>query len=276
MPLKLMYITNKPDVAKIAQKAGVDRIWIDLEYMGKEKRQAGMNSVKSHHTVSDIAIIKPLMQESELLVRVNPMFDGSKDEIDAVVETGADIVMLPMFKTRSEAERFLDYLDGRAKALLLFETREAAEDAQAILDLPGIDEVHIGLNDLHLAYHKQFMFELLLDGTVERLCAILREKRYTYGFGGIARIGYGAVPAEYIITEHYRLGSTMAILSRSFCDANQVADPYMVSGLFEEGIKNIRQKEKEVLAYTQEQYMENYRILAQKINAVVRQMADNA
>ena len=31
MFLKLMYITNSVDVALIAEKYGVDRIWIDLE-----------------------------------------------------------------------------------------------------------------------------------------------------------------------------------------------------------------------------------------------------
>ena len=35
MALKLMYITNRPDVALIAEKYGVDRIWIDLETLGK-------------------------------------------------------------------------------------------------------------------------------------------------------------------------------------------------------------------------------------------------
>lgn len=45
--LKLMYITNDPDVAMIAQKAGIDRIWVDLETLGKEERQKGFNTVKS-------------------------------------------------------------------------------------------------------------------------------------------------------------------------------------------------------------------------------------
>ena len=31
MALTLMYITNNPDVAAVAQSCGVDRIWIDLE-----------------------------------------------------------------------------------------------------------------------------------------------------------------------------------------------------------------------------------------------------
>ena len=29
MPLKLFYITNEPEIAKIAETAGVDRIFID-------------------------------------------------------------------------------------------------------------------------------------------------------------------------------------------------------------------------------------------------------
>lgn len=34
-----MYITNNPEVASIADRAGVDRIFIDLERHGKEERQ---------------------------------------------------------------------------------------------------------------------------------------------------------------------------------------------------------------------------------------------
>ena len=41
MSLTLMYITNKPEIAKVAQIAGVDRIWVDMEYIGKEIRQHG-------------------------------------------------------------------------------------------------------------------------------------------------------------------------------------------------------------------------------------------
>ncbi|MEN1937267.1 aldolase/citrate lyase family protein [Paenibacillus sp. 102] len=268
MPLTLMYITNKPDIAKIAEAAGVDRIWVDLEYMGKEERQAGLNTVKSKHSIDDVSLIKSVLSSSELLVRVNPIFEGSKIEIENVVRNGADAIMLPMFKTKQEVEQFIEYVDGRAKVVLLLETKEAAENIEEILEAQGIDEVHIGLNDLHLAYKKKFMFELLIDGTVERLCKILQDKNYVYGFGGIARVGFGSVPAEYIITEHYRLGSSLAILSRSFCDANIVEDPYKVSEIFKEGIKNIRQKEKEASLYSQVQFETNYQILEQKINLV--------
>ena len=37
MALNLMYITNNPEVALIAEETGVDRIMIDLEIIGKEE-----------------------------------------------------------------------------------------------------------------------------------------------------------------------------------------------------------------------------------------------
>ena len=86
MFLKLMYITNNLEVALIAQKNGIERIWIDLETMGKEERQKGLDSVKSQHAIDDIRKIKPHLTVSEMLVRVNPWFDDSKKEIDAVID----------------------------------------------------------------------------------------------------------------------------------------------------------------------------------------------
>lgn len=54
MGLKLMYITNNPEVAQIAERAGVDRIFVDMEYIGKSERQGGMDTVQSHHTLEDV------------------------------------------------------------------------------------------------------------------------------------------------------------------------------------------------------------------------------
>ena len=47
--LTLMYITNSPEIALIAQANGVQRVWVDLETLGKEERQKGRNTVKSNH-----------------------------------------------------------------------------------------------------------------------------------------------------------------------------------------------------------------------------------
>ena len=158
MALKLMYITNQPDVAKIAQASGVDRIFVDMEYIGKDIRQGGMDTVQCHHTYEDIVAVRKVISVSELLVRVNPIHNetdqycSSKDEIDRVTACGADIIMLPYFKTCEEVEKFISYVNGRAKTMLLLETPEASEVLDRIISLKGLDFVHIGINDLSLGY----------------------------------------------------------------------------------------------------------------------------
>ena len=244
--LDLMYITNKPAVARIAQDAGVDRIFIDLERIGKAERQGGMDTVQSLHSIDDIKNLKPLLNRSSLLVRSNPIYENSREEINAIIESGADIVMLPFFKTVNEAAKFIDIVNGRAKVNLLVETPGAVEKIDAILELDGIDEIHIGLNDLHLAYGMKFMFELLSNGLVESLGKKILAKGIKFGFGGIARLGYGELPAERIITEHYRLGSTCAILSRSFCNTDRISDEIEIRKIFEVGLKEIRGLERQI------------------------------
>ena len=278
MALKLMYITNRPDVAQVAQKCGVDRIFVDMEYIGKEERQGGLDTVKSHHTVEDVKNLRKVLNETELLVRVNPIHEAgenwcsSKEEIDAVVEAGADIIMLPMAKTVDEIKKFVEYVGGRTKTMLLLETAEAKENIKEMLDVGGIDMVHIGLNDLHLSYGMKFMFQLLTDGTVEELCKIIGSYSIPYGFGGIARLGFGMLPAEHVIAEHYRLGSSMAILSRSFCDIYKTSDMAEIQRLFEQELKKIREYETELTKKDNDFFIENQKetaclvdIIAQKI-----------
>ena len=251
MALKLMYITNRPEIAQIAETAGVDRIFVDLEYIGKAERQGGMDTVQSHHTLDDVKRISEAITTAELLVRVNPIHDAteeyisSEEEIDKAIENGADIIMLPFFKKTDEVKRFLSAVNKRAKTMLLFETPEAVRIADEVLLIDGIDSVHIGLNDLSIGYGKKFMFELLTDGTVERLCNKFREKNIQYGFGGIASLGKGMVPAEMIIKEHYRLGSTCAILSRSFCNVDKITHFGIISSTFVNGMRAIREFEAE-------------------------------
>ena len=257
-----MYITNDLDVALIAQKYGVDRVWIDLETLGKEKRQKGLDSVKSRHQISDISKIKPHLTTSEMLVRINPWHDGSVDEVDAVIEAGADIIMLPYWKTVEEVERFLRVVGGRCATTLLLETKEAVEIVEKILALRGIDEIHIGLNDLHLSYNLDFMFELLSNGLVEKLCKMFKAKGIPYGFGGIAKIGDGAVPAEQVILEHYRLGSTRAILSRSFCDYLKIGDIGEVDRIFKLNVQKLRAFENHAGEATEEEMRSNQEKLA--------------
>lgn len=278
MALTLMYITNNPRVAEIAQEAGVNRVWVDLEYIGKELRQAGMNTVKSHHTVEDVAALRKVVATSQLQVRVNPIHEatkdycGSKEEIDNVIEAGAEIVMLPMFKTPEEVEKFVEYVDKRARVLLLCETREAAERIDEIMSVPGIDEMYVGLNDLHLSYGQKFMFQPLCDGKMDRLAEHIKAKGLCFGFGGIARVGFGMLPAEYIIGEHYRLGSTAAILSRGFCNMNMVDNPEDVRDLFIQGVCDIRVREKECELFNEKQFADNHEEVVKRVAQIVAEI----
>ena len=261
--LNLMYITKDPRVAAIADRAGVDRVFLDLETVGKNLRQGGMNTVQSDHTPADVAAVRPVLTKAELLVRVNPVYPGSKEEIESVIGAGADVLMLPYFKSKAEAETFLSYVDGRAKTMLLFETPEAVDHLDDILSLPG-DEYHIGLNDLHLGYGKRFMFQLLADGTVETLCRAFAGTGQPYGFGGVAGVGTGALPAELIIGEHVRLGSSRAILARSFCNTQLVTDYEEIEGIFQAGIPKIRAAEEQWKSCTVQE-REGNRLLVRKI-----------
>lgn len=273
--IKLMYITNRPSIARIAESAGVDRIFIDMESLGKQTRQGGMDTVQSHHTFEDVTNIRASITDAELLVRCNPIHDaclgycGSDEELEKIIGNGADVIMLPYFKTPEEVAFFIEKVGGRVKTDLLVETPEAAEAIDEILAIPGIDEVHIGINDLSLGYHKKFMFELFCDGTVEKLCEKFREAGIPFGIGGIASLGRGMLPAEYLIKEHYRLGSTAAILSRSFCNANKIENINIIRRIFQNGIQDIRAFEHECSQADAASMLENKKKLERIVTDIV-------
>lgn len=269
-----MYITNKPAVAEIAEQAGVDWIFLDMEFIGKDARQSGLDTVQNHHTVKDIANIKAAMKKAKVLVRVNPIhealldYPSSKDEIDASIEAGADILMLPFFKTVDEVKDFIKYVDGRAKTLLLMETVEAANLVDEILEVPGIDMIHLGLNDMHLELGMKFMFELLANGAVEKLGNKIKSKGIPFGFGGIATLDGGALPGSMVLKEHVRLGSSMVIVSRTFCNTDIVTDLNEVKSIFDKGISGLRALEKEASKADAAYLEENRKAVVAAVNKI--------
>ena len=132
--LKLMYITNNINFARAAEETGVDRIFIDLETLNKKERQKGRNTFISTHKAEDVAIMRSILKKSQLLVRVNPINELSEEEINFVIDKGADIVMLPMFKSRGEVEKFIDIIGGRCSNMLLLEHVEAVKNLDDVLN----------------------------------------------------------------------------------------------------------------------------------------------
>ena len=113
------------------------------------------------------------------------------------------------------------------------------------------------------------MFELLTDGTVENLCEKFKAVGIPYGFGGIAKLGNGLLPAEKVIMEHYRLGSSRAILSRSFCDYSKIESIEEIDHIFKENMAILREYEKNVAVMTSESFERNYADVCTAVDEIV-------
>jgi len=215
MPIDLLLISSNPDVAAYAVDCGVDRIFVDLEIHGKRERQGHLDTVLSGHSLADVEIVRQAVSVP-LLVRINPLHAGSAAEVESALSAGADQIMLPMFHRVADVVTLIALVRGRAKIIPLVETPAAMARLPGLVELDDISEYFIGLNDLHLGLGLDFMFEILSDGLVDHMANVIKAGRRRFGFGGIARIGQGAVPGEMVLGEHVRLGSSAVILSRSF------------------------------------------------------------
>ena len=112
--MEFIFITNNVQHARTAIQAGVDRIMVDLEILGKIQRQGHLDTRISNHMVNDIHSMRFNIPTCNLTARVNPLNKCSKSEINSCIEAGADTLMLPMFTTDSEVEEFVSLVSGRA------------------------------------------------------------------------------------------------------------------------------------------------------------------
>lgn len=264
--MKLMLLTGDPKFAKKAEECGVDRIFLDLEYIDKADRQKGRNTFITENTVKDVAPLREVLSKSELLVRVNPVNPLSEQEINAVCDAGADIIMLPMVYDAEDVKKFVDLVDGRAKTVPMIETTQSMTRIDDILGVDGVDELYVGLNDLHIGLKLNFMFEVLSGGLMDYMAEKIRARGIPFGFGGMAKIGEGMLPAEKILAEHFRLGSSSVILSRTF--RNEIdAEGKPVLNL-EEEIRKIRESEKDILTWSQDEFIQN----KESVRSIVRKI----
>ncbi|NQZ51642.1 MAG: aldolase [Moritella sp.] len=214
--INYIFITNDPAMASYAEKCGVTRIFVDLEVLGKVERQGHLDTLISNHCMGDVSKVKAVLSTADLIVRLNPLYSGTEEEVEKAIEQGAKTLMLPMFHCSKELKIFCEFVAGRVGVMPLVETHSAAKEIDKIVKIKGVTEIFIGLNDLHLDMKMKFMFEPLANGMVDSMIKIIKRAGIPYGFGGIARIGEGIVPGELILSEHIRLGSSSVILSRTF------------------------------------------------------------
>ncbi|MCG2595230.1 aldolase/citrate lyase family protein [Ramlibacter sp. XY19] len=267
--LELIQITNDPAFAQRCDALGGFRLFVDLERNGKAERQAGRNTFISTHQVDDVGRVKRALRNSRLMVRVNPLHAGTAGEVDAVLAQGADLLMLPMFTTARTLREFSALVAGRAPIVPLLETAGALQSLDEWADTPGLQEIYVGLNDLHLSLGHRFMFQPLADGTVERVARAAKARGLRFGFGGIARLEEGLLPGRDVLAEHLRLGSGAVILSRTF----HRDDPDVV---FEHEVQALREVEAGLASRTPPQVQADARRIADAITGISAGLAARA
>jgi len=219
----LTVITRDLHLARRAHAAGVDRIGVDVERLSKLDRQGHVPSARiSDHELTDLAALRSGIGRAALFARLNSIHAQSGDEVDAAITAGASVLMLPFFKGPSEVEEFVRLVDGRARVVLLLETIAAVVRLHDVLDVDGISEVMVGLNDLRLSTGVDSPFEAVASDLMTVVARQVLERGCAFGFGGLPRVGDGTlpVPPDLVIAQHARLGSTSAWLSRSFFGEN--------------------------------------------------------
>lgn len=266
--IKLMILAADPQSAIDAQNAGVDRVFYDLEYIGKESRQHGRNTVKSMNSIDDIPAVRKVLDNTELLVRTNPIHAYTKMEVDKSIEYGADILMLPMVMDQHDVEQYVSYVNGRAKVCIMIETAAAMARLDKILAVPGVDELFVGLNDLHISMGLTFMFEFLSNGLLEYIADKCNKAGMPFGFGGIARIGEGDLSSDNILGEHVRLGSTSVILSRTFKGVVGVDKNARPIDLGEE-VQKVRDRVAEIAQWNEEQHNDNREKISDAVDKII-------
>lgn len=267
MQFNLMILAADPQSAVEAQSAGVDRIFYDLEYINKAERQRNRDTVKSLNSIDAIPAVRRVVTTSQLLVRTNPIHAYSQIEIDKAIGYGADILMLPMVIDQHDVENYVDMVAGRAKVCIMIETAQALARVDKILSVPGVDEIFIGLNDLHISLGLTFMFETLSGGLVEYLADKCRSYGVPFGFGGIAKIGEGILPSDYILGEHVRLQSQSVILSRTF--KGEVGEAGSGTFVMKDEIRKVREHLDRIAHWSDADHLLNRKLIKEKVNEIV-------
>lgn len=266
--MDLIQITNDPEFACRCDALDGMRLWVDLERNGKAERQAGRNTFISTHTLDDVGRVKAVLQRSRLMVRVNPLNPDTDTEVNAVLAQGADLLMLPMFAEAWELQAFCAIVAGRAPVVALLETAGAFESLPEWIGTPDLEEVYVGLNDLHLSMGLHFMFEPLALGLVDTVARLARAQGLRFGFGGIARLDEGLLPGRDVLAEHLRLGSRAVILSRTFHGSGS-------AGSFEDEVTALRTAERSLTSRSAEQVQADRMRIAETIGDIASSLRRN-
>jgi len=210
--------TDDPALARRADAAGIERVGVDLERLGKAERQRGLGTWISPHTVEDAARVGAVLEHAALFARTEPLNEGSPLEVEALLARGVEVLMLPMVMTADDAGAFTDLVAGRAVVVLLVEHVDALRRIEELVAVEGVDEVHVGLNDLALSLGVANRWQALAGDLAREAGAVVRAAGKRFGLGAIGRAGDRTltIPSDLVYAEYARTGATSALVSRSF------------------------------------------------------------
>lgn len=223
----LTLVTDDPGLAAEADAAGVQRIGIDIERLGKAGRQADHPQARiSAHILADLGRLKPALRRARLFCRLDPPHPGTGEQIERAVDLGVGVLMLPYFADAADAARFVDLVDGRADTVLLVETSAAAWRIDLLAGLDGLDEVMVGLNDLSWNMSVANRFSLLASPLMQAMSAVVRGAGKRFSVGGLGRWDDSGLesPPDLIYAQYPRLQAQGAWLARSFYQGPQPFD----------------------------------------------------
>jgi citrate lyase beta subunit len=212
-------MTDDAELAGAADEAGVDRVGLDLERLGKHERQGAYPHLRiSDHRIEQLGPMRARLRQARAFARLNPLNPDSPREVERALDAGAEVLMLPYFHSAAEIETFVSLVRGRACVSLLLETAAAADDVEAIARVPGVGEIVVGLNDLSLDLGFSNQFTLLVSPVLERVSREVRRAGLPFGFGGLADPANDAlpVPPALVYAQYPRLGATRAFVARRF------------------------------------------------------------
>jgi len=207
-----LFTTDVED-AQRAQQAGVDAVIVDWERLGKQERQDDYDTEINSDTPEDAARLAK-QTDLSVTVRINQLHDETPEEIRLALDCGADIIMLPMARSPADVRQFVDLVGGRASTFIQIETASLAEHCAELRRMDW-DYAHIGLNDLKITGNHDWLWQPLVDGTIEEICCKLSDR--PIGFGSVTVVGGGApIPFVKLMQEMARLGCSVKILRRTF------------------------------------------------------------
>ena len=209
---ELLLFSSDVRLVTSAVDAGVDAIVIDWERRGKQERQAVADTQIGHDTPRDLARVRRATS-AHIICRINGVNDATAEEVETAIGEGANELLIPMVRTRSEVEFVLERVESRCAVGMLVETIAAVESIQSFSTLP-LSRVYVGLNDLAIERQTPNIFTAVADETVESVRACVGAP---FGFGGLTlpRRGH-PIPCHLLMGEMARLGCSFSFLRRSF------------------------------------------------------------